>query len=124
MALSHNPARAARRKTELCEGLGSERPVCLFCGCAEPALLRRLSRKFLEEHHPLGQNHDPDVTVYACRNCHALLHERLIDVGVDLQPESDPIKRVTMMLRAEATHFEALAQAKRRQAVLLEKGER
>jgi hypothetical protein len=119
----HNPARAARRKLELREKLGSERPVCIYCGCAEPALLRPLSRKFLEEHHPLGQNHDPDVTAYACRNCHALAHEWLLDAEVDLRPESDPIKRVATMLRAEAVHFEALAQAKRRQAALLERGQ-
>jgi len=123
MALpSHNPARAARRQIELCEKLDSERPVCTYCGCVEPVLLRPVPRKFLEEHHPLGQNHDPDLTVYACRNCHALMHERLLDAAVDLRSESDPIKRVAMMLRAEAVHFEALARTKRQQAALLERG--
>lgn len=123
MALPQNPARAARRQIELCEKLGNERPVCAYCGCAEPVLLRRLSRKFLEDHHLLGKNHDPDLTIYACRNCHALIHEGLIDAEVDLRPESEPVKRVAMMLRAEAVQCEMLAQTKRRQAALLEKEE-
>jgi hypothetical protein len=121
MGLSHNPARAARRKTELRERLGSERPVCMFCGRAEPVLLRRVSRKFLEEHHPLGRNHDPNLTAFACLNCHALAHEGLLDAGVDLRPESDPVKRVATMLRAEAVFFEMLAKTKRQQANWLER---
>lgn len=121
MVIPHNPARAARRKIELSEGLGGERPVCMYCGCAELSLLRRVTRKFLEEHHPLGRNHDPNLTVFVCRNCHALSHEHLLDAGVDLQSESDPIRRVATMLRAEAVHFEMLAQTKRQQAALLEK---
>jgi len=122
MRPSRNPARAARRKTELHERLGSERPVCIYCGYAEPLALRRVSRKFLVDHHLLGRNHDPDSTAFVCRNCHALAHEKLLDAGVDLQPEPDPVKRVATMLRAEAVHFEMLASTKRQQAALLEGG--
>jgi hypothetical protein len=57
-----------------------------------------------------------------CQNCHALAHENLLDAQVDLEPEPDPVKRVAMMLRAEAVHFEMLASAKRQQAALLEGG--
>lgn len=120
MPFPHNPARAARRQVELCEALGSEQPVCAFCGCAEPVLLRRLSRKFLEEHHLLGKNHDSDLIRFACRNCHALIHEGLIDSEVDLRAESDPVRRVATMLRAEAVQCEMQAASKRRQAELLE----
>jgi hypothetical protein len=84
MRPSHNPARAARRKTELCERLGSERPFCVYCGYAEPVALRRISRKFLPEHHLLGRNHDGDLTVLVCLNCHALLHEIFLDAEIDL----------------------------------------
>ncbi|HEV2304198.1 MAG TPA: hypothetical protein VGR93_01645 [Candidatus Acidoferrales bacterium] len=123
MTFPHNPVRAARRKVELSENLGDERPVCMYCGCAELPLLRRVSRKFLAEHHPLGRNHDPALKGWLCRNCHALSHEKLIDAGVDLRAESDPVKRVATMLRAEAVHFEMLAQTKREQAALLEREE-
>ena len=118
---SRNPARAARRKTELRERLGAERPACIYCGHAELVALRRVSRKYLREHHVLGRHHDPDLTVFVCLNCHALVHdEKLPDAEVDLKRESDPIKRVAAMLRAEAVHFEMLASSKRRQAALLE----
>ena len=119
---SRNPARAARRKTEVCQRLGDERPACIYCGYAEPVALRRVSRKYLRKHHVLGRNHDPDLTVFVCLNCHALVHdEKLPDAEVDLKRESDPIKRVAAMLRAEAVHFEMLARSKRRQAALLER---
>jgi hypothetical protein len=122
MRYPHNPARAARRKTELLEKLGSERPRCMYCGRAEPVALRRVTRKFLVDHHLLGQNHDPDSELILCQNCHAIAHENLLDAEVDLEPESNRVKRVAMMLRAEAVHFEMMASAKRRQADLLEGG--
>jgi len=121
MGAAPNPVRSARRKTELREKLGSERPVCFYCGFAEPVALRRLSRKFLEKHHLVGRNHDPELTIFVCRNCHALMHERLLDSAVDLESTADPVGRVAMMLRAEAVHFEALARTKRNQAESLER---
>ncbi len=118
----HNPVRAARRKTELSERLGAERPRCMYCGCAELVALRPVTRKFLVDHHLLGRNHDPDSRLFLCQNCHALAHENLLDAEVDLEPEPNPIMRVAKMLRAEAVHFEMMASAKRRQAALLEGG--
>src|SRR5215469_2837211 len=115
-----NPARAARRETELRERLDAERPACIYCGYLELVALRRISRKLLPEHHVLGRKHDPNLFVIVCLNCHAVVHEMLADTGVDLRPQSDPVKRVAAMLRAEAVHFEMLANAKRQQAALLE----
>jgi hypothetical protein len=117
-----NPARAARRETEVSEKLGAEGPACIYCGHSELPALRRISRKHLREHHLLGRNHDPDLTVFVCLNCHAMVHDEILpNAGVDLELESDPIKRVAMMLRAEAVHLEMLARSKRRQATLLER---
>ena len=121
MGPTRNPVRAARRKTELREKLGAERPACFYCGCPELVALRRVSRKFLREHHVLGRNHDPDLTVLVCLNCHAQLHDQALpDAEIDLQQEPDPGKRVATMLRAEAVHLEMLASSKRRQAALLD----
>jgi hypothetical protein len=120
MEPARNPVRAARRKTELRERLGAERPACIYCGCEELVALRRISRKFLRQHHVFGRNHDPDLVVFVCLNCHAVMHELLSNAGVDLQPVSDPVMRVATMLRAEAVHFERLASSKRKQAALLE----
>ena len=121
MGLPHNPVRAARRKTELHEKLGCERPRCMYCGCAEPLVLRRVTKKFLRDHHVFGRNHDPDSECLLCQNCHALAHENLLDAEVDLEPEPKPVNRVAKMLRAEAVHFEMLANTKRNQAELLER---
>lgn len=121
---SRNPARAARRETEVCQRLGAERPACIYCGHAELVALRRVSRKYLREHHVLGRNHDSDLTVFVCLNCHALVHDEMLpDADVDLEREPDPIKRVATMLRAEAVHFEMLANSKRKQADLLERSQ-
>jgi hypothetical protein len=122
MDAASNPVRSARRKAELREKLGDEHPVCFYCGYAEPVALRRVRRKVFEEHHPVGRNHDPNLTISVCRNCHALRHEGLLDAGVDLEAISDPKKRVAMMLRAEAIHHEAFARTKREQADLLDTG--
>jgi hypothetical protein len=121
MGLRHNPARAARRKTELRERLGCERPRCLYCGCTEPVALRAVTRKFLRDHHVFGRNHDPDSEALLCQNRHALAHENLLTAEVDLEPEPNPVNRVAMMLRAEAVHLEMLANTKRNQAELLER---
>ena len=121
MGPSRNPARAARRKAELRERLGAERPFCVYCGYGELVALRRVTHKFLPEHHVLGRHHDPDSVVFVCLNCHAVLHELFSDAGVELQPVSDPVMRVAAMLRAEAVHFEMLANSKRKQADLLER---
>jgi hypothetical protein len=68
-----------------------------------------------------GRNHDPDSESLLCQNCHALAHENLLNAEVDLEPEPNPVKRVAKMLRAEAVHFEMLANTKRNQAELLER---
>ena len=121
MRPSRNPARAARRESELRERLGAERPTCIYCGHPEPVALRRAPREFLLEHHVLGRNHDSHLTVFVCLNCNALLHDDMLrNAEVGLKSEPDPIKRVATMLRAEAVHFEMLASSKRRQAALLE----
>lgn len=120
MGARSNPVRSARRKAELQERLGSEHPFCSYCGYSVAAALIRVRRKPFDKHHHEGKNHDSDPTILVCRNCHGLRHEELLDAGVELGATADPIKRVAMMLRAEAVHFEALAQTKRKQADLLE----
>jgi len=78
MRRPRNPARAARREAELRERLGAERPTCIYCGHAEPVALRRVPRRHLLKHHVLGRNHDPDLTVFVCLNCNALVHDEML----------------------------------------------
>jgi hypothetical protein len=120
MGAASNPVRAARRQTEHHERLGSEHAICFYCGFPEPVALRRASRRFLDEHHPVGRNHDPNLTIFLCRNCHALAHEQLLDAGVELKTALNPVGRAASMLRAQAVHFERLARTNRELAALLE----
>lgn len=117
------PLRTERRKAQRLNRLGSEHPFCLFCGCSEPMLLRPVTRRFLEEHHIFGVANDSDTTLALCFNCHALVTEGLLQAGVTMTREPDPIKFATNILRALAVQHERLSKASWRFADLLDRGE-
>jgi hypothetical protein len=119
-----HPLRAARRKAQRLEKLGGEHPFCLHCGCSEPMLLRPVTRCFLEEHHVVGFANDPDLTLALCFNCHALITEGLLQAGVSMTKQSDPIKFACVVFRALAVHFRALSEAFWRFANLLDRTEK
>jgi hypothetical protein len=79
-----------------------------------------VSKRFLEDHHVVGESHDPILTVPLCRNCHYLATENLLLSDVSMLPEPNPVKRVAIILRGLAVHFEMLAEACRRWAGLLQ----
>lgn len=95
-----------------------ERPVCLFCGCAEPMLLRPITKKFFkkhrrffEEHHVFGWMLDFGTTLALCFNCHALVTEGLRQAGVEMKRETNPIKFAQMIFRALSVHLRLLSDA-------------
>ena len=104
-----SPIRTARRKVRRVSKLGSESPTCLYCGCSEVALLRKVTKKFLEAHHLLGESHDPNLTALLCRNCHYLATENLLRADVSMLPEPDQLKRTAIMLRALSVHHRMLS---------------
>ena len=128
-----SPIRTARRKVLREDRLGSN-AFCLFCGYACLESLTHVSRKWLEargipkdrldrlleEHHTLGQAHDPDVTVTLCLNCHRKITEGLAGEGVSMHPERNLHKLIALVLRASAVLFDALAASYRKWASLLE----
>jgi hypothetical protein len=128
-----NPIRTARRKTLREDRLGTN-AFCFFCGYACLESLTCVSRKWLEakgitkeyidrlleEHHILGEAHDPDATVTLCLNCHREITEGLAREGVSMRPEKNPLKLIVLMLRASAVLFESLARSYRKWATLLE----
>jgi hypothetical protein len=118
-----HPLRAARRRMQRLQKLGCEHPFCLFCGCSEPMLLRPVTRRFLEEHHIFGVANDPDATLALCFNCHALVTEGLLQAGVTMTREPDPIKFAANILRALAVQHEQLSKASWRFADLLDRGQ-
>ena len=107
MPLPHNPARAARRKTEATTQLGTVAPRCLYCGLTDPLLVRR---RRIPGHHAFGRKRDP-LVVPCCLNCHAAAHEALRDADVPMIHETDPVKFARSNFRALAVHFELLAKA-------------
>lgn len=107
MSLPHNPARAARRKAEALELLGTDQASCVYCGNTDPLVVRP---RRIENHHIFGEDRDP-LTIPACLNCHAVAHEQLLDADVPMTQEKNPTKFARAIFRALAIHFELLAKA-------------
>ena len=76
--------------------------------------------RLLEEHHIVGEVHDPDLVVTLCLNCHREITEGLAREGVSMRPEKNLRKLLALMLRASAVLFEFLASSYRKWANLLE----
>jgi hypothetical protein len=93
------PAKAALRRARRAER--APRKVCPFC---------------FEGHHALGENHDPHLIIHICEYHHNLIHDQMLDEGVDLRSEQHPVRRQAMMLKAEAVFFRNFAASKERQA--------
>ena len=117
MRPSRNPARAARRKVEAIEQLGTEPARCLYCGNTDPLLVRP---RRIVNHHIFGDDRDP-LTAPACLNCHAVAHEDLRDAEVPMTHEQEPTKFARAIFRALAVHFSLLAKACWRFAKRMEK---
>lgn len=78
--------------------------ACPRCGYRNPVGL-----VLTEQHHPLGHNHEPGLTVTFCRNCHAELHEGLRAAGIDLRKDDSCKNTLIIVLRALAVLFKELA---------------
>jgi hypothetical protein len=100
--------------------LGADCPACIYCGCSEIALLRKVTKKFLEAHHLFGESHDSNFTVLLCRNCHYLATENLLQADVSMLPEPDQVKRTAIILRALSVHHRMLSETHWRLAASLE----
>jgi len=79
-------------------------------------------RRFFEEHHVFGWMIDVGTTLALCFNCHALITEGLLQAGIRMKRESDPIKFARVVFRALAVHFRMLSDACWRFANFLEMG--
>jgi hypothetical protein len=126
------PIRTARRKALREERLGKN-AFCLFCGYGCFESLTQVSRKWLEsngvstdwierlleDHHVVGEAHDPNLLVTLCLNCHREITEGLAREGVSMHPEKNVPKLVALMLRAAAVLLDGLAKSFRSWANLL-----
>jgi hypothetical protein len=96
------PAKAALRKARR-----AQRPPRKFCPLC------------FEEHHLLGKKNDPHLIIELCQYHHASIHDQMLDEGIDLRVQLNPVMRQAMKLKAEAVFFRNFAEAKERQAETL-----
>jgi hypothetical protein len=127
------PIRTARRKALREQRLGKD-AFCLFCGYGCLESLTEVSRRWLEsngvpkgwmdrlleDHHIVGEVHDPDLLIALCLNCHREITEGLAREEVSMRTEKNVPKLIALMLRATAVLFECLAKSYRKWANLLE----
>ena len=106
--MSSDPLGPAVRKTRKVRKLGPN-ARCIGCGLSNPSVLVRVKRTVLEQHHPLGNAHEPDLTVPVCRNCHARLSAGQTDDGVRLEPQPTGLERLVAIFQAFVSFLGALA---------------
>ncbi len=122
--MDRDPNRTALREARRLQGLGDTPSICAFCsyeGPVIPVTIRWLKahgvpKKLLEDHHPRGRKHDPELTIPLCRNCHWQCTEGLLREGISMRFERDQRERIAISLEAQAAFFEDFAKAQRRLA--------
>jgi len=117
--MEKNPIKNDKRKASRTRVLG-EGSFCVVCGYADSAGLTATASKLLEDHHSVGRNHDPDLTVALCRNCHAELTEGVRKAGADMIEKPHVLDRIIHILRALGAFFRMLGEAFQRWAQEIE----
>jgi hypothetical protein len=117
-----DPVKTAKRQRKRQERFGTLTPVCVLCGCDDLVKLAAVTVGWLSRfqmHHVVGRNHDPELVVPICLNCHRGVAEGLAQAGVSMDAIGEPRERVALMLDALSTFFELLVEALRRWAASL-----
>jgi hypothetical protein len=123
--------KTARRRRLKQERFGTLNPVCVLCGNGEIERFTAKPLGWLEEripperlielHHVAGQNHDPNLVVPLCMNCHRTVTEGLARAGVSMRPQPEPREQIATILEALAVFFEYLVDSLRKWAEYLRK---
>jgi hypothetical protein len=108
IAMSDDPLGPSGRRHRKRQRVGPD-VRCLCCGRREPEVLIRAKRTLFELHHPLGQAHEPDLTLPVCRNCHAILSAAQVDDDVWLDPQPTVLERIIAIFQALVSFLGALA---------------
>ena len=106
--MQYDPLNRAGRRTRRRQRLGPD-ARCLSCGRAEPEVLIRAGRSLFELHHPLGQAHEPDLTVPVCLNCHAIFSAAQYDDAIPLDPQPTVLERIIAIFQALVSFLGGLA---------------
>jgi hypothetical protein len=105
--MSYDPMGATGRKHRRRRKFGSD-ARCISCGVSNPTLLVAVKRTWFEHHHPLGEQHEPRLTVPVCRNCHAILSAAQVDDGVPLVSQPTLLERLIAIFQAFVSFLAAL----------------
>jgi hypothetical protein len=92
-------ARAARRQREF------DGQCCLVCRITDAVMLvatprGKVPRRFLEQHHVVGQVNDADATIPLCRNHHALATAAYMEAGAEMEEQPTLLHKIEMVLRS------------------------
>jgi hypothetical protein len=93
-----DPINNDARRTTRAQKLGAD-AVCVRCGEPQWETLIPGNRSLLEAHHLVGKANDADLTVPLCRNCHAILTEKLRQVGASMNNPLTLLDRIVAILR-------------------------
>ncbi len=115
-------ARSATRRRQV-----PEDAACVLCGERDPLVLTpetspttaAAARRLLEAHHVAGRAHEPDMTVWLCRNDHAKLTEVMRAGGVSMQPQANILERLIAVLTGVGRFLVALGETCLRWAAAL-----
>ena len=94
----YDPIHDDARRTSRAKKLGPN-AVCVRCGEPQWETLVPGNRSLLEAHHLVGRVNDADLTVPLCRNCHAILTEKLRQVGASMSKPLTLLDRIVAVLR-------------------------
>jgi hypothetical protein len=73
--------------------------------------LRRVPAALFEDHHALGRQHEPALTVVVCASCHAILSAGQLDDGVPLTEVPTTLERLLAIAAALGSHLRELGEA-------------
>jgi hypothetical protein len=90
------PAKAALRKARRAKR--PSREVCPLC---------------IVDHHVLGRKHDPQFIARECEYHHGIDHDQMLDAGVELRSQQNPVRRQVEMLKIEALYHRQSADRQR-----------
>ncbi len=124
--IDSDPFKTARRSLRRRARLGAIPRACILCDCIDPVALIPVSKSQLEakglpatlfeKDHIVGRAHDPEFTFPLCRNCHAIITDERLVVGITMLSEPDDNERAALRLDALALFEETVAEALRRWA--------
>ena len=108
--MEKNPIQNDKRKESRSRTLGED-SVCVLCGLADPTILIEGSDQFFEEHHVVGRNHDPDLTIRICPNCHKKVGAGVADSGASMKATPNILDRMVHVLRTLGAFFRMLGES-------------